>query len=507
MALAATTNELWNTAGNKRNFQLPNNVTDTNVCKKKSENISDILSEYQKEFGCSESSPSNWSERRENYTRRFQTAKKCLTRRIKTLGKYNAETPENKVARSRHLYPIKTAYTLGRNCLRKFTTRKNAVNIFTDSVNRRLRSIGKPNVLYNEHYGLSPSIKNHINEAELGNIFRRNYGMSRNEWNAMYESRFANRVKKGEPNTFSETVKEAIYTNSNVNTDGPTDTMRMQRRTGGRAASKLTRGAGARSDMKEEMNLLKATIENTEKERERFAKNAAEKTALQTKEQNASFALFYLNHKLFMCLPLYFLELKTINVDSLMPETKKRFDELIKENKELEELYSKMILNPLVTDYIVTPTKKDVSAYNVEDASPFFKLAFDKFSKYNENISQFLLQTGICTSDRAREERQDAILNDVEDRSKLVSRFMQKLQIEMMTNKSKISDKCWNLLVMNLNKFHIILQEYYRLTKTLEKVQIIRPQAYIKDPKINTFPEFMAFYKRHQDLQKKAPCA
>ena len=474
---AVPAGEAWKIVGN--NIELPNTTTAKGVCRSGGTNV---LSDFSREFGCSEPDPTKWKAMSKIFSKKFRTARKCLTRRISEMGKYNGGTSAERDQRKRHIYPIKTAYTLGRNCLRKFTTRKNAVRNFTKSVNTRLARLGKPNILSNSVYGLAPTIAQHIKERQLKAIYNNNYGFAdANAWSREFNSRVEAVPATGRNASNSSNSNSSNSSNSNSNSNTVVTNKEKPRMGGGQAASvgggsaTATATATTNAGIKED-DLLSAHMEKEEND------------MLHKRLGQLGLILHY--RPLLHSLPLFNLELKIINGALLKdhPAKQKTFEKLMDENTNLQN------------------SQYEIDKITKSSDPKLMEKFFLNYEKHDRNISEFLKELGICPTEEDRIARQDAILNDVEKRAETVNKLFISFLLKIETFKTTKKDDCYRklkILTDNFNAKH--LSKYNELNdESFKTLRMLRPpKAEAKDTSINTFPEFLSFMTEYNDIIKK----
>jgi hypothetical protein len=88
-----------------------------------------------------------WEFNKPLYIRKFKKAKQCVQRRITKMKDFSGRSAANKTSRKKHVYPIQVAYAYGKDCLKKFGSKKQQAT-FEKSVNDLIKSVSKeqPNV-------------------------------------------------------------------------------------------------------------------------------------------------------------------------------------------------------------------------------------------------------------------------------------------------------------------------------------------------------------------------
>jgi len=83
-----------------------------------------------------------WESDKSDYIRKFKKAKQCVQRRLTKMKDFSAITKTNKTSRRKHIYPIKVAYSYGKDCLKKFATHAEQ-NLFKNSTDELINKISK----------------------------------------------------------------------------------------------------------------------------------------------------------------------------------------------------------------------------------------------------------------------------------------------------------------------------------------------------------------------------
>jgi hypothetical protein len=123
---------------------------------------------------------------KEDYRRTFKRAKECMQRRISTMKRFPARNAKGKQARIRHIYPIELAYSYGKDCLKKFATKRqqdifrNSTDALIDEITTNERANAKNVKSY-----FAPSIENSIRARGTNavGILDRQYDYAPGNWN------------------------------------------------------------------------------------------------------------------------------------------------------------------------------------------------------------------------------------------------------------------------------------------------------------------------------------
>jgi hypothetical protein len=125
---------------------------------------------------CSEPELYQWNTKRSEYTQQFKKAKQCLERRLTRMKKYGATTNQQRETRKRHAYPIKVAYTFGKDCLKKMGSQRQR-NIFETSVNDLVDTIAETKPDVKNYFGnsIEQSIRESNNDSYLKELLDKTY--------------------------------------------------------------------------------------------------------------------------------------------------------------------------------------------------------------------------------------------------------------------------------------------------------------------------------------------
>jgi hypothetical protein len=125
----------------------------------------------------------NAESNRELYSRTFKRAKECMQRRISTMKRFPARNTKGKQARSRHIYPIELAYSYGKDCLKRFATKRQQ-DIFKNSTDALIDEISANENTKNIKSYFTPSIENSIRTrgTNAGEILDKQYDYAPENW-------------------------------------------------------------------------------------------------------------------------------------------------------------------------------------------------------------------------------------------------------------------------------------------------------------------------------------
>lgn len=117
-----------------------------------------------------------WESSSKVYRDKFKKAKQCVQRRLTTMKRFSARSAANKTSRRKHIYPIQVAYAYGKDCLKKFATKKDQEK-FRNSVNDLISKITEtqPNISSYFEGSIEGSIRNRENAIVVQNILNREY--------------------------------------------------------------------------------------------------------------------------------------------------------------------------------------------------------------------------------------------------------------------------------------------------------------------------------------------
>lgn len=97
-----------------------------------------------------------WESSSKVYRDKFKKAKQCVQRRLTTMKRFPARSTANKTSRKKHIYPIQVAYTYGKDCLKKFASKKDQA-VFEKSVNGLISKISES----------QPNVTNYFNDGSI----------------------------------------------------------------------------------------------------------------------------------------------------------------------------------------------------------------------------------------------------------------------------------------------------------------------------------------------------
>lgn len=195
----------------------------------------------------------NAESNKELYARTFKRAKECMQRRISTMKRFPARNANGKQARSRHIYPIELAYSYGKDCLKKFATKRQQ-DIFKNSTDALIDEISANNNTKNVKSYFTPSIENSIRTRGTNavEILNKQYDYNAENWNlvntvreagnawpslpdetrVMYLSRFYNTLANHHPEVLEAVLDEEENNRGAAAVETPkTRLKRLKRRT------------------------------------------------------------------------------------------------------------------------------------------------------------------------------------------------------------------------------------------------------------------------------------
>lgn len=103
-----------------------------------------------------------WESSSKVYRDKFKKAKQCVQRRLTTMKRFPARSQTNKTSRKKHIYPIQVAYTYGKDCLKKFASKKDQA-VFEKSVDGLISKIAES----------QSNVANYFNEGSIEKSIRK----------------------------------------------------------------------------------------------------------------------------------------------------------------------------------------------------------------------------------------------------------------------------------------------------------------------------------------------
>jgi hypothetical protein len=135
----------------------------TDVCdiRKKANRTNSNVFEAFSGLECPGKELHEWESSSKAYRDKFKKAKQCVQRRLTTMKRFPARSVANKTSRQKHIYPIQVAYTYGKDCLKKFATKKEQ-SAFEKSVNGLISKIAES----------QPNVANYFDEGSIEKSIR-----------------------------------------------------------------------------------------------------------------------------------------------------------------------------------------------------------------------------------------------------------------------------------------------------------------------------------------------
>lgn len=147
-----------------------------------------LISQFSRQIGCPEDDPTQWKDKRLHFRTQFDKARNCFVGRVRKMADYSADTDAEKDSRKRHAYAAQAAYTIGRDCLRKFQDVQGGLEKYTESASDLIESMpaGVKTALKTDNTG---KVWSSIDEAithnpELEPIYSNKYGLSDAQWDS-----------------------------------------------------------------------------------------------------------------------------------------------------------------------------------------------------------------------------------------------------------------------------------------------------------------------------------
>jgi len=146
----------------------------------------DIFSQFSDQIGCfaEDEHPSDWIASREKFRGQFDKARQCFYGRVKRMDRFTANTAANRESRNGHAFAAKAAYTLGRNCLRKFSDVPGTVaeDRFQKSADELIDSLSQDGVKAALRANGNTIHEGVLEDPALKELYERTYDLEPEHW-------------------------------------------------------------------------------------------------------------------------------------------------------------------------------------------------------------------------------------------------------------------------------------------------------------------------------------
>jgi hypothetical protein len=158
------------------------------VCGKDKAKTEDLISQFTRQIGCPSPTRSEWVSKKKHYREQFDKARQCFRGRVLKMGDYAANTPEEKASQQGHAFAAQAAYTIGRDCLRKFEDIPGGVDTYSTSADRLVTGMRADvrDALLTDDTGKKHTSVDGAVEAHplIGPIYNNQYGLTPAQWEA-----------------------------------------------------------------------------------------------------------------------------------------------------------------------------------------------------------------------------------------------------------------------------------------------------------------------------------
>ena len=155
------------------------------------DNGAGVFNDYKVQLYCDGDDITVWRNKRSQFRSKHYQAKECALRRIERMKSYAATTPQEISERRSHVFPIQTAYTFAKDCLRKTADNPDEINNFTKEINNEISQVAaqRPNIISPQVFG-NKGIEQSIKHPDLHQILNKTY-YTPDAWNVIFKGRNA----------------------------------------------------------------------------------------------------------------------------------------------------------------------------------------------------------------------------------------------------------------------------------------------------------------------------
>ncbi len=150
-----------------------------------------VFQDYKSQLYCDGDDITSWRNKKSQFRAKYYQAKECAIKRIERMKSYAAVTPQEISERRSHVFPIQTAYTFAKDCLRKIADTSDEIPYFTDEINNEIHQAAseRPNIISPQIFG-NNGIEQSIKNPYLQQILNKTY-YTPDAWNVIFKGKNA----------------------------------------------------------------------------------------------------------------------------------------------------------------------------------------------------------------------------------------------------------------------------------------------------------------------------
>lgn len=150
-----------------------------------------VYEDYKSQLYCDGDDITSWRNNKNKFRSKYYQAKECALQRIERMKSYAATTPQEIRERRSHVFPIQTAYTFAKDCLRKIADSPVEMPYFSNEINNEINQAAsqRPNIISPQVFG-NRGIEQSIKHPDLQQILNKTY-YTPDAWNVIFKGRNA----------------------------------------------------------------------------------------------------------------------------------------------------------------------------------------------------------------------------------------------------------------------------------------------------------------------------